>query len=499
MAETGARATRTGKTFQDGYAQRIVTVIDDRIAKATRSEAGTETTWGTVASVSSDGQEASAYLYGDASNPSVHFRVMGGEVLTVGDKVKVAINLRGDKWVAERLVSTAYRKVEIDQATGEVRTGDGTAPPTTRITASGVSMSHAALTGVTADQHHARAHSHSNSADEDDLAPVSLTIGSTPDIRFTRSSAKVLVVDDGAGGGLTTIDLLGAVALRLGGDVSISRGAADRLDLASGDSLRVSDTGQIQWSDITLSRAAAGQLGLTGLLHVVAGDPTANALELRDDGDSTPRFAIRADGQMEWGSGSAGRDVVLERGAADRLDLNSGDSFRIISGELQFSTDVVLSRTAANVLTLASGDLFESDYVGCVLTHNTTQTITTALDTELSWNTETLDPLGFHSGTGADIVIPTGLGGLYVVTAWCGWATSSTGYRMIYLFHEGENSSFGADRVTAGATSFNVENCVSAVYWLADGDTISVRVRHTQGSNTTVNAEPQFGMVRIGV
>jgi hypothetical protein len=59
-----------------------------------------------------------------------------------------------------------------------------------------------------------------------------------------------------------------------------------------------------------------------------------------------------------------GADVSLTRGAANRLDLATGDSFRIVSGQLQFGTDVVLSRGAANRLDLASGDSLKLNGTG---------------------------------------------------------------------------------------------------------------------------------------
>lgn len=96
--------------------------------------------------------------------------------------------------------------------------------------------------------------------------------------------------------GEATLDLLGSVTIaatkylwlktdtqRLyfggGSDVSLARGALNRLDLGAGDSFRI-DAGQLQFSG----------------------------------------------------------DVTLSRGAANRLDLATGDDFRIVNGELQTNT-----------------------------------------------------------------------------------------------------------------------------------------------------------------
>jgi len=58
-------------------------------------------------------------------------------------------------------------------------------------------------------------------------------------------------------------------------------------------------------------------------------------LEMRVAGDSYPRFKIRADGQIEWGSGSAAPDVTLYRSGADTLATIN--RFVIVSNTLQLS------------------------------------------------------------------------------------------------------------------------------------------------------------------
>lgn len=110
-------------------ATRVVSVIDQRIQKLTRSEAQVETTWGEVVGISADGMFASAYLYGD-TDVSEGFRIPGTLALSVGDKVKVAWDARGDRWVVESAASGDYKKVAINPSTGQLLMGDGTAPPT---------------------------------------------------------------------------------------------------------------------------------------------------------------------------------------------------------------------------------------------------------------------------------------------------------------------------------------------------------------------------------
>ena len=74
-------------------------------------------------------------------------------------------------------------------------------------------------------------------------------------------------------------------------------------------------------------------------------------------GQSNPYSRWTATSLLFGPGGASGLDVEITRGAANRLDLAAGDSFRVPSdGELQFGSDVVLSRGAADRLDLAAGD-----------------------------------------------------------------------------------------------------------------------------------------------
>jgi hypothetical protein len=65
---------------------------------------------------------------------------------------------------------------------------------------------------------------------------------------------------------------------------------------------------------------------------------------------------------IKFGSGG---DVLLGRLGANILGLYAGDSFRILTGELQFGADVAMSRTEANKLAMAAGDTFQADTLIC--------------------------------------------------------------------------------------------------------------------------------------
>lgn len=115
-------------SFNDAY-RVINNVIDERIRSLTKSGAGIEYTWGTVASIDSN-TTCSVTLFGDAV-PSGEFRLNNGLMPSVGDPVMVAIDKRGNRWLDSILSSSeaTYNKLEIDVRNGEIRTGDGTSAP----------------------------------------------------------------------------------------------------------------------------------------------------------------------------------------------------------------------------------------------------------------------------------------------------------------------------------------------------------------------------------
>jgi len=119
--------------FSDEQASRIIAALDARNDRKVKDSAQITTTWATIGAVDAANKSASAYLYGetDGAYMSGGFRIPETMYLSVGDKVKVAINYAtGDRWIAEALYpATTYKKLAFDIKNGQVLTGDGTVPP----------------------------------------------------------------------------------------------------------------------------------------------------------------------------------------------------------------------------------------------------------------------------------------------------------------------------------------------------------------------------------
>jgi hypothetical protein len=242
-------------------ATRIIDVIDSRVRKLTFSEAAVETTWGTVAGVASDGSTVSAYLYGetDGAYVSADFRTVNGVIPAVGDSIKVAMDkARGDRWVEEVFITTAYPKLAFDLDAGKLLVGTGAALPTfgagskvLKVNAGGTALEWAddndtvytlpstiTLTGQFESSYSGEAITASNGwlQAERAAAGTSYFIG-----QVTADTGPRVRLASHSGGGGAIVFSDGSVASG-SEDLILYRTAANQLSLGSGDALAVAGT-----------------------------------------------------------------------------------------------------------------------------------------------------------------------------------------------------------------------------------------------------------------
>lgn len=114
--------------MSNANASRVLSVIDERIEQATRSAAGVELTWGTVAAITSP-YFCAVYVRGDSAY-SEGFHIFNGVTPSVGDPVMVAIDKRGNRWIdAVPAPTSGYNKLEINPRAGTIKLGDGASAP----------------------------------------------------------------------------------------------------------------------------------------------------------------------------------------------------------------------------------------------------------------------------------------------------------------------------------------------------------------------------------
>lgn len=149
-----------------------------------------------------------------------------------------------------------------------------------------------------------------------------------------------------------------------------------------------------------------------------------------------------------------------------------------------------LTALAANATGWQSGGMspLGASRKGVALTKTANQTVSDGVATDITWNTETWDTDGYHSGSNADITIPAGLGGTYQLSG------------IINVIQGG-----GASRVDAsiavrvnGATvrAINHENIGSATGMsiefsfpiaLAATDSVTIRITMTSSGGTAAS------------
>jgi len=169
----------------------------------------------------------------------------------------------------------------------------------------------------------------------------SLVSDANPSVRLSGNSIQL-----GAGG---------ATAL----DVQLTRGAANRLDLASGDSFNIV-SGDLLFAATIVINSSRNVVGVNALAQALNPDAdntrafgTASlrysdmvAVQHRifaalGDANASARLSSNS---LELGAGGAtALDVQLTRGAADRLDLATGDTFNIVLGSFQIAATTVFN------------------------------------------------------------------------------------------------------------------------------------------------------------
>ena len=120
--------------------------------------------------------------------------------------------------------------------------------------------------------------------------------------------------------------------------------------------------------------------------------------------------------------------------------------------------------------------------------------------TALSFNSERWDNDNCHSPTVNPTRLTCNTAGIYVITGSVVFAANASGYRFAGILLNSATY-IGSDRRSATPTSSTVIT-VTAIYQLAAGDYVELRVAQTSGGNLDVmvvgNNSPEFAMIRVG-
>lgn len=140
---------------------------------------------------------------------------------------------------------------------------------------------------------------------------------------------------------------------------------------------------------------------------------------------------------------------------------------------------------------------------GVKLSRAANQSISTGTNTSISWDTETSDPDGFITATSATITVPSGLGGIYLVSAAITYAanpaavgtfTQATAYFTVGGAVQVDAANYPYGYVYNSGGSYFTG--VTSIKPMAAGDTVEISVIQTSGGS--VNATAKLDMYLIG-
>jgi hypothetical protein len=145
---------------------------------------------------------------------------------------------------------------------------------------------------------------------------------------------------------------------------------------------------------------------------------------------------------------------------------------------------------AAGVPSWATPASGAAAFVGCIVRDTTQQTIATATQTKITFNTDVIDTNGFHDTTTNTerFTVPTGFAGKYRISYNTRFGDSSaTGERFWEVYINGANVTGQGMAASAGATFFGygVPVCVDLTRNLSVGDYVELQVYQNAGANQT--------------
>lgn len=121
---------------------------------------------------------------------------------------------------------------------------------------------------------------------------------------------------------------------------------------------------------------------------------------------------------------------------------------------------------------------------GCTLARIASQTINTGTWTAVSFDTETSDTDGFIAVTSDTITVPTGLGGIYIMTGSVGWSGTPGTNSAIEFYINGGTSW----RFPIGAGSQNTLTACTLTLALSAADTVQFRVYQDGAATRTITS-----------
>ena len=253
--------------------------------------------------------------------------------------------------------------------------------------------------------------------------------------------------------------------------------------------------GDIEYRSATANTNTRLPIGTTGqILSVVAGVPSWVA---NDVGDIT---AVSA-GTGISGGGTSG-DITITNSMATTITtkgdliVGTGSGTFVRQGVGTNGQVLTADSAEADGVKWATPASASATFVGCQLEKITsTQSISNATATAVTFNSEVFDTDGFHdnSTNNSRITIPTGKAGKYLLTAQISFAANATGARIIKIYKNGSILMLGNVLSAAPATDFTVINNTTLVN-ASVADYFEVFAEQSSGGSLNLNISAGNGV-----
>ena len=178
--------------------------------------------------------------------------------------------------------------------------------------------------------------------------------------------------------------------------------------------------------------------------------------------------------------------------------LASGTSGQIIVCN---SSGVPTYVTASSDISVAAGGAVDVKTISNArvsVSRTTTQSLTNNTDAYISWGTtpDTDPNTFFASGSPTKLTVPSGLGGLYLITAQVSFDSNATGARYAFINVNSSNFTVPRGTVSQAVSGFQTRIVVTAMVTLLVNDFVEVQVRQNSGGALNLTSA-NLAMLRI--
>jgi len=141
------------------------------------------------------------------------------------------------------------------------------------------------------------------------------------------------------------------------------------------------------------------------------------------------------------------------------------------------------------------------NYIGASVTKATMTGILANVETDCNFNSTTFDSSGFYNNavSNSRLTVPSGLGGIYLITGYLTTSTTSAYYRNGILLVKNTGTVIARNDTSIGLNGVDVPMTISAIVSLVATDYIRLRGICENFYSTNTFKTPTLSMIRLGV